>query len=319
MEYDYVQMGTNKLVSSLPDIYTFVLVAEAGSFTKAATQLNVTSSAVSKQIARIEDALSVKLIERTTRNLRLTEPGEKIYSHCKNVISATRDMFDAAEGFSATPSGLVRVSVPKAFGRQVIGPLIPQFLSRYPEIDVHLMVTDRAIDPIFDNVDLIISITNQPDEGLATRKIKKIPQVLCASPDYLKKRGAPSHPKELVDHDCLYLGENKSDCLWKFKNASGECTVKVSGRYIINHSELRMDGVLNHLGIGCFPEFAASQLLNDGKIVKVLEDWEFVGLYQGYACIQYLSSRYVAPKNRAFIDFIIEKIGANWGPYSRAL
>ncbi len=295
----------NNPLDNLTDMAVFARVVDAGSFSGAARQLGLTPSAVSRQVARLEAALHVRLLERSTRSLRLTEAGSAALTRCQALVAAAREVMALADTQSATPRGLVRISMPKAFGRQVIHPLMPAFLARYPEVDVQLIITDRLIDPLQEAVDLAIRLTDTPPPGLAGRPLMPIRHLLCASPAYLAQQGTPTHPRELAAHSCLYLGEDERDRHWRFQKDGSETTVRVSGRYVANHSEVRLDGALQHLGVASLPEFTARASLASGALVSVLSDWRHLTDYAGTAWLLYPPNRYLPAKLRVWIDFVV--------------
>ncbi|WP_225869937.1 LysR family transcriptional regulator [Glaciimonas sp. PCH181] len=297
-------MGNNRFIKLLPDMAVFVRVVETGSFSAAALELGLTPSAVSRQVTRLEQSLSVRLLERTTRKLRLSEPGKEAYRDCQKMVAAAKSAMDVAQQFVSLPQGLIRVSMPKAFGKTVISPLMPAFLQQYPEVDVQLILTDRQPDLNNDDVDLAIYMTDNPPDGVVARPLMQVTQVLCATPRYLAEHGTPDHPGALSGHNCIYLGETANDAEWHFRRGGETTTIKVHGRYIANHSGVRLDGILQHLGIGCLPHFTATAALEEGLIVRVLTDWEFLAAYQGTAFLQYLPNRYMALKMRVFIDYL---------------
>lgn len=302
-------MRTNELMSMLPDIAVFVRVVETGSFSEAARQLGVTPSSISRQVARLEQRLGVRLLVRTTRTLRLSESGTEAFRCAQDMLMSARGVLDVADRFMREPEGLVRVSMPKAFGRQVIHPLMPAFLARYPKVDVQLIFNDRMLDPVADEVDLAIHATDAPPPGLVGRVLMPIRHRLCATRDYLERAGAPGHPQDLLLHSCLYLGETPDDCRWQFRREGVTETVRVHGRYVVNHSEVRLEGVLNHLGIGSLPEFTAHAALQDGRIVQVLPDWEFLTpAYYGSAWLLYPANRHLPPKVRVMVDYLVEQV-----------
>jgi DNA-binding transcriptional LysR family regulator len=301
-------MSINNSLDSLPDMAAFARVVEAGSFSEAARQLGVTPSAVSRQVARLEGVLRVRLLERTTRKLRLTEAGTAAYTRCQTLVAAAREVLALSDTNTATPRGLVRISMPKAFGRQVVHPLMPAFLQQYPEVDVQLVITDRTVDLYEDAIDLAIRITDAPPPGLAGRPLMRIPHLACATPQYLAAQGMPSHPRELARHSCLYLGDVERDRHWRFRRAGDEVSVKVSGRYVANHSEVRLEGALNHLGIASLPEFTARASLARGDLVTVLSDWEHMTDYAGMAWLLYPPNRFLPPKLRVWIDYLADNV-----------
>ncbi|OHC73584.1 MAG: transcriptional regulator [Rhodoferax sp. RIFCSPLOWO2_12_FULL_60_11] len=303
-------MSINSPLENLPDMVVFARVVDAGSFSGAARQLGLTPSAVSRQVARLEGGLRVRLLERTTRKLRLTEAGSAAFTRCQALVAAAREVMALSDSQSATPRGLVRVSMPKAFGRQVVHPLMPAFLARYPEVDVQLIITDRTVDLFEESVDLAIRITDAPPPGLAGRPLTTIRHLVCASSQYLAAHGTPAHPRDLAQHSCLYLGEDERDRHWRFQRGAEEATVRVSGRYVANHSEVRLDGARQHLGIASLPEFTAREALARADLVTVLDDWEHKTDYAGTAWLLYPPNRFLAAKLRAWIDFLVAALGS---------
>jgi DNA-binding transcriptional LysR family regulator len=298
-------MSINNPLDSLPDMAVFARVVDAGSFSGAARQLGITPSAVSRQVARLEAVLRVRLLERTTRKLRLTEAGAAAYTRCQAMVAAAREVLALSDTHTASPRGLVRVSMPKAWGRQLVHPLMPGFLRQYPEVDVQLVITDRAVDLFEESIDLAIRITDAPPPGLAGRPLMSVRHLVCASPQYVAERGTPAHPRDLAQHSCLYLGEDERDRHWRFKRGGEQTTVKVSGRYAANHSEVRLDGALQSLGIASLPEFTARAALAAGELVAVLGDWEHGTDYAGTAWLLYPPNRFLPAKLRVWIDYLV--------------
>ncbi|SDJ21139.1 LysR family transcriptional regulator [Variovorax sp. OV700] len=307
-------MGTNSFLKVLPEMVTFLRVAELGSFSAAADLLGMTPSAASRQVKRLEKEIGVQLIQRTTRQLRLTEPGVEAFARCRELVLAAQGTMDIAQQFSKKPSGLVRISAPKAFARRVLHPHILDFLQRHPEVDVQLIVDDRNIDPIREGVDLVVRLTTKPPEGLVARQLMPVAHILCASPRYLAEGNAIEHPRDLLAHSCLSLGEHERDNHWCFrKGDEDEAEVVVRGRYVSNHSEVRLEAALAGLGVACVPAFMAQQALKDGSVVQVLADWAFQGNYHGHAYILYPPSRFTVPKCRVLIDHLLDAMATQGG------
>ncbi len=302
-------MSINDSLESLPDMAAFARVVDAGSFSAAAREMGMTPSAVSRQVARLESVLRVRLLERTTRKLRLTEAGSAAYGRCQALVAAARDVLALSDSNSATARGLVRISMPKAVGRQVVHPHMASFLQHYPEVNVQLVITDRTVDLFQEAIDLAISITDSPPPGLAARPLVRIRHLVCASPTYLAAHGTPAHPRDLVQHSCLYLGEDAQDRHWRFRRGVEDERIKVSGRYIANHSEVRLEGALSHLGIASLPEFTARDSLASGALVTVLADWEHATDYAGMAWLLYPPNRFLPTKLRVWIDFLVARLG----------
>ena len=306
-------MSTNQTLGLLTEMVVFVKVVELGSFSAAARQLGSTPSATSRAVARLEKALGTRLLQRSTRKLRLSESGHEIHARCLDMVHAAQAVMAASGQLNPEPQGLVRLSVPKAVGRFVIHPHIPDFLARYPKVNVLLRLDDRYVDLIDDQVDLAIRITDSPSPGLMGRHLFDIHHLLCASPRYLQQRGTPLHPHDLKAHDCIFLGEEPGDARWKFQQGSKQLSVQVKGRYAVNHTGARLDAVLQHLGIGSLPFFTARHALQQGQIVQVLPDWEFLANYSGQAWLLYPPTRHLAPKLSAFIQFMAERLAQEPG------
>lgn len=318
-EQDYCVVGTNSFLKVLPEMVTFVRVAELGSFSAAADLLGMTPSAASRQVKRLEKEIGVQLLQRTTRQLRLTEPGAEAFARCRELVLAAQGAMEIGQQFAAGPSGLVRISAPKAFARRVLHAHVLEFLRRYPDVDVQLIVADRDVDPIREGVDLVVRLTTKPPEGLVARRLMPVAHILCASPRYLAAHGPIEHPGDLAAHSCLSLGEHERDNHWRFGREEGdkkkkkdeEAEVIVRGRYVSNHSEVRLEGALADLGVAVVPAFVAQQALDAGSLVRVLPGWEYRGNYRGHAYILYPPNRFMAPKCRALVDHLVSALSAS--------
>ena len=246
-------MSTNQSISLLQEMAIFVKVVETGSFSETARQLGNTPSAISRAISRLEHALGTRLLQRTTRKLRLSESGKQVYAYCLEMVNAAQAVIDNSGKFNSEPHGTVRISVPKAVGHYLLHPHIPEFLERYPKVDVQMLLEDKLIDFIDDEIDLAIRITNEPSLGLKGRKLIEIDHVIVATAEYLEKNGMPQQPQDLKEHQCIYLGEQASDSKWKFQKENKTTTVSVKGRYSANHTGIRLDAALKHMGIASLP------------------------------------------------------------------
>ncbi|OXX72409.1 LysR family transcriptional regulator [Vibrio anguillarum] len=301
-------MITHRLIALLPDLAAFILVVNEGSFTAAAQKLGVTPSALSKLITRLEQALSVKLFERTTRQLLITQAGKRVYDQSLLMVNAAQQAVELSTSDHTEPAGALTVAAPEAFLNSVLQPLVLPFLTQYPEIQLKLRAADGAIDLFKHNIDVAFKLTDKPDENLVLREIGKTHLVLCASPEYIAARGAPTHPIELTDHDCLYLAETERDHLWDFHKEDEFHTVAVSGRYAVNHSQMRLNGVKNGLGIGIFHDFVIQQALVEGSVVRLLADWTIKSNYYGSIAMQYPQTKYMPARLRVFIDYVTEHL-----------
>lgn len=301
-------MFSHKLLSLLPDLASFILVVNEGSFTAAAKKLGVTPSALSKTIARLESALSAKLFERTTRKLVITQAGQKVYDQSVLMVNAAQQAIDVSQSDHAEPSGSITVAAPEAFLNSVLQPFITPFLVRYPEIQLKVRAVDGEIDLLRMGIDVAFKLTDKPDENLVMKELGPTNLVLCASPDYIAKRGLPYTPGDLEKHDCLYLAETERDNIWDFLKDDEFHTVKVTGRYAINHSQMRLHGVKQGLGIGIFHDFVISEAIEDGSVVPVLSDWTIKSNYHGAVALQYAQTKYMPARLRVFIDYVVKEL-----------
>jgi DNA-binding transcriptional LysR family regulator len=303
-------MNPADLFDLMPDMAVFARVVDAGNFSVAARQLGSTPSTVSRQIKRLEEALATRLLERSTRKIRVTESGLQVYRHCRDMAVAASGAVDAAGRDAGKPQGRVALSAPTAYAKSVIHPLVPAFLAAYPDVDLQLVFTDHDIDPLDSDVDLVIRATSHPPQGLAARPLGRVRWLLCASADYLRERGAPLNPRELAHHDCIHLGETADDHRWRFSKNGETMTVAVRGRYIANHAGARLEAAEGGLGIAALPEFAARDALASGSVQPVLADWDMQArAYQGPVWLLYPPNRFLPAKVRVLIDHLHAHLG----------
>jgi DNA-binding transcriptional LysR family regulator len=298
-------MNPTELFALLPDMATFARVVDAGNFSVAARQLGSTPSTVSRQIKRLEESLGTRLFERSTRSVRVTASGAQVYRYCRDMVGAASGAVDVAGQVVSQPRGKVSVSAPVAFAKSVIHPLIAGFLRRWPDVDVQLVFADREVDPLRDDVDIVIRLTRSPPLGLAARQLGTVKWLLCASPAYLEAHGTPVEPRDLTRHECLYLGETVDDNRWHFRRGTETQSLEVRGRYIANHVGARLDAALQDFGIASLPDFAAVDAIQQGGLMQVLVDWEFEARpYMGPVWLLYPPNRFLPSKVRALIDYL---------------
>ena len=297
-------MRTSELLPLLPDLAVLVDVVEAGSFSAAARLQGSTPSAVSRQIARLEAALGVKLLERSTRRLHLTSGGQEVLRHARTMLEAARAACDGAARHASSVTGRVRLAAPKAALRQLIHPQLPALLQAYPQLTLELQVTDQVVDLIADGVDIALRL-GDPPPGYVARPFMEVRTLLYAAPAYLAAHGMPQHPAELVRHSCLHLAELPGDDEWCLVRGNERVVVNVRGRYACNHSEMRREAAEWGLGIACLPDFSVRQQLVEGSLQPVLPGWQLLGRYQGSSWLVYHADRYRSPRVRAVVDYLL--------------
>lgn len=298
-------MGKTDFADVLPEMVTFVRVAQLGSFSAAGRLMHMTASGVSKQVTRLEDVLGVQLFRRTTRQLHLTDIGMEVFHKCSELVSAAQGALQVTERFMTRPQGLVRLSAPKAFAKHVLHPAILDFLDKYPDVDVQLQVTDRVVCPIQESVDLVVRLTKEPPLNLVSRPLMQVEHILCASPAFLANNHPIVMPMDLVGIKCLYIGEKDRDNWWIMNRGDEKQTVIVEGRYVANHSEMRLEAIIRGVGLGCVPDFVARKALDEGKVVRVLSEWEVDTNYHGTAQLLWARNKFIAPKCRVLIDHLV--------------
>lgn len=294
-------MDTNKLIPLLAEMAVFVTVVEEGSFANAAVKLGVAPSSVSRSLRRLETALKEQLLERTTRQMRLTATGQEVFHLCQTMLGQAKLAVSAAHANKEAIAGPLRVAVPKALAKQVLMSPILTFAKQYPNVNLTLKVEDRYLDPIHDDVDVVIHITPNPVEGLVAVTLAPCQLVLCASPVYLAKHGTPAHPNDLRHHQCLCLGESPKDRIWRMTQGTQTVAAPVSGHLAVNHSEIRRQAVLEGLGISLFPEFVVRNECQQGVLQPILSEWQLAGSYQGQIVAQYPQSPFIPSQVKAFV------------------
>ena len=287
------------------ELQAFISVVDQGGFTGAADRLGLSKSAVSKHVSALEARLGARLLNRTTRRVSPTEIGMLYYDRVRKVLADATAADELVTAHQQNPRGQLRVSAPMSFANRHLSPLIAEFLCRYPEMSVDLVLDDRQVDLIKDGFDLAVRIGILQDSALMSRKIAGTLMRLVASPDYLERTGRPERPEDLSSHDLLHYSFATTGHFWRIRTNSGEERhVRSGGRLIANNGDILLEAALAGLGIVQSPSFFLGDLLQTGKLVEVLPD-----LDQPIIEVQivYPPGRYVQPKTRAFIDYLVEQ------------
>jgi DNA-binding transcriptional LysR family regulator len=288
------------------EMNAFVRVAERGSFAAAASDLGLTPSALSKLVTRIEDRLGVRLLTRTTRKLALTAEGELFVARSRDILASIEAAEAEVTAASERPRGHLRVSVGTAVAKQILGPTLPVFLDRYGDITVELHVSDRQVDLVAEQIDVAIRSGALGDSTLVARKIGEATRVICASPRYLEKHGSPRVPADLLAHNCLTL-PGPAWAQWPFHTHEGINRLAVSGTFISDNADLLLDVAVAGLGIARLADFMVARAVQQGALVRLLEDSHVPESFPLHALT--VPGRHRAPRIRAFIDFVAEQFG----------
>lgn len=292
------------------EMRAFAAVVDGGSFVRAAEALDMSKPTVSRYIGDLERRLGVRLLQRTTRQLSLTEEGRVFYGRCKSVLADLEVAEAEITSQSVAVRGPIKLNVPVSFGVQELAPLWPAFMSRYPEVALDITLSDRVVDLVEEGYDLAVRIARLPNSSLVSRKLAATRMVLCASPGYLRKQGKPRHPSDLADHAVIAYSLLASGDQWEFSGPEGRIAVQVRPVLRTNSGDTCIAAARKHKGIIFQPSFMVSADLDSGALVELLPQYgalEF-GIYAVYP-----SRQHVSPKVRAMIDFLAEALaGARW-------
>lgn len=296
-------MSTLFAMRNLNALLVFVKVAETRSFTLAAQRLGLTSSAISKSIARLEQELGVKLLTRSTRLVNLTGEGASFFERCQQILTEIEEAESAVTSATATPKGRLRLQMPVGFGRRVVAPKIWEFTQRYPELSVDIELSDRQVDLTYEAVDAIIHIGEVTDERVIAHKLCNLSFGAYASPDYLVKHGTPKSPDDLDHHQCMgYLlpmtGDHRE---WHFTKNGKDFSRVVSGALNINNAETLLEAAIAGAGIVMVSDFIAGHALRSGKIQRILSEYVVAG---PAVSIVYLPRSTLAAKVRVFVEYL---------------
>jgi DNA-binding transcriptional LysR family regulator len=293
------------MTDSADPMRVFVAAIDHGGFTPAADSLELTPSAVSKIIGRLEDRLGVRLLNRTTRRIDLTPEGETYLSSARFILAEIDEM-EAAVGQSSTrPKGLLRVNTGTAFAVHALMPVLPVFLAQYPEINLTIDVTDRRIDVVAERADIAIRTGPLGDGSLMVRKIADMRRVIVAAPSYLERFGRPVAPADLANHSCLLLSDQPSLARWPFLIEDEPVSLEVSGRVAVGSADALMRLALAGGGIARLGDVVVAEALRTGALVPLLQDFHVVD--PGPISAVYPAGRHRAPKVRVFIEFLVEQ------------
>ncbi|TVT78127.1 MAG: LysR family transcriptional regulator [Denitromonas halophila] len=282
----------------------FCAVVEAGGFAAAATQLGVSTSAVSRHVAQLETHLNVRLLNRTTRKVSATDAGQAYFERCVQLLIDLDETEAAVAGEAHRPTGRLRLSAPIALSIHRLAPALAAFQQRYPEVTLDVALSDNVADFVDEGLDLAIRAGRLGSDNLVARRIDTARLVLAASPAYLKTHGVPMHPEALADHNCLGYSYAATGNLWQFEGAQGEtCAVRINGAVRANNGMLLAEMAACGDGIVHVPDFLARPLLDSGRLEALLPEWSYRELPIHAV---YPSRRYLSAKVQAMVGFLTD-------------
>ncbi|MCP3700036.1 MAG: LysR family transcriptional regulator [Aliivibrio sp.] len=282
----------------------FVRIAATHNISQAGQELSLSPAVSSAYISKLENALGVRLIHRTTRKVSLTEEGVAFLPHAEEVIESVEAARSSVGGGNKIPSGVLRVSAPASFGRMHLIPAMQEFMKAYPGLKVDYRLSDSIIDLVEGGFDVAIRNAELKDSSLVARKLASDTRIVCASPDYLLKFGNPSHPLDLMEHNCVNLTGLET---WIFDTPEGSLSIKPKGEFKADNGEAVRDASVYGLGITVCSTWCCYDHLQRGELVPILNSFPLVSDTAIWAV--YPSSRLLAPKVRAFIDFFSDYFG----------
>ncbi len=295
-------------MSYFDNIRTFVRVYELGSMSAAGRDLRISPAVTSSRISQLEEHLSVRLFQRTTRSLTPTEQGRAFYSGACAVLESVENAEAQVVNITENPKGSLYVAAPLGVGRRLVAPQVPAFLKLYPEVSVRLRLTDRKVDLTTEGLDLAFFLGKPEDSNLRIRKFADVERVLCASPRYLKKRGHPSDGNELIadGHECLNLRfPGATEFQWRLTTSEGPKRFRVTGRYESDDGDVLTDWALAGHGVALKPVFEVAEHLKTGRLVPVATKTPPEPIQM--ACL-FTHRRRQDPKTRLFMEFMIERV-----------
>lgn len=303
-------------MDKLQAMQLFVRVVDSGSFTAGAEQMGISRALASKLIQNLEDTLGVRLLNRTTRRLSLTDPGKNYHQRVGELLAGLAETEAEVAQLQVEPRGRLRVSAPMAFAVRHLAPAVAEFQRRHPRLELELSLSDRLVDLVEEGFDMAIRIGRLADSTLVARRIAPTRLVAVAAPAYLAARGTPTQPSDLARHDGLVYTLVPRGEEWAFERGGERVNVRIAGTLHVNSSDFLAAAAVEGCGVTLVPSFVAADALRDGRLVRVLPDWTplpDVAIYAVYA-----QTRALPAKTRLLIDFLVERFGAT-PPWERDL
>ncbi|MGV4877167.1 LysR family transcriptional regulator [Acetobacter indonesiensis] len=282
----------------------FARVVETASFTRAATTLKISRSTISTAIQELEARVGTQLLVRTTRSVSVTPDGAAFYDHCVRLVADVEEVETLFQQDSIRPRGLLRVDLPGRIGRLIVAPALPNFLEHYPDINIELGMTDRAVNLIEDGIDCVLRVGPLQDSGLIGRKVGDLALINVASPTYLERYGSPASPEDLGHHHIIRYASPSSGRVenWEWVENGEVCQMPVKGRVTVNSAEASIACCLAGLGIIQIPAFDVKKHLVEGHLQEVMPDWRAESLPM---TILYPHRKHLSRRVQAFVEWII--------------
>lgn len=292
-------------LENLTGMLAFVRAAEARSFTAAARALGISPSGVSKAISRLEAAFSVRLMHRTSRSVTLTPEGSAFYERCRQIVAELEDAEQHLSAVRQLPRGRLRITLPLSLGRLYLARLLPEFLARFPEVEVQASATDRMVDLVEEGFDVAVRLGEPPDSRLVARQLLAGTLVTCAAPSYLERYPVPKRPEELSTHNCIRFVVPSTGIArdWLFRSRDKTYSVPVTGNLMLDHAECLVEAATAGTGIIQISSYVTGPAIEAGLLCPVLCEYQVVSPAMW---VIYPQNRHLTPRVRVFVDFLLE-------------
>lgn len=297
-----LRVSNYRNLNNLPAMVAFAAAVDRGSLTAAGKSLGRSKAAISRQIAELEERLGVQLLQRTTRSIALTPAGNDFYARCSTIIETALEAQSEVTALDSKPKGMLRVTLPLAFTVLQAGSLIPELLDRFPELRLDVMLSDRKVDLLEEGFDVAFRLGDPMDQSLVALHLGDCKLVVCGSPKYLKKRGTPAKPSDLVKHECIVETGDDGSAVWMVGKGKA---VKINGRLRTNNGQIARAAALAGHGLAFLPSFIVHEDLKSGQLRAVLTEYLDM-LYPMYAVFP--QNRRSSAKVRAFVDVLKETL-----------
>jgi DNA-binding transcriptional LysR family regulator len=281
----------------------FVRVVEAGSLSAAARAIPMSLTSVSRHLSALETQFGMQLLRRTTRHIALTNEGRLFFERAKSILAELDEVGTLLSMGRSEPAGRLRIAAPTLLGRTVIAPLLPCFLARHAAVAVELLLIDRAVNLVEEDIHLAIRVGRLPDSALVARKLGDVRMIVCAAPSYIERRGTPCSPDELRQHDCLVFSDQLGPVDWRFKSAGTRHSARITGRLWANALDVLTAAAIDGAGIVRTPSWQVAEDIQSGRLRRILQDYETT---PAPVNVLFERARRTSPSVRAFLDYLVE-------------
>lgn len=295
-------------MDKLETIKVFLEAAECQSFVAASRKLDLSAPTVTRSIAQLEHTMGVRLFNRTTRQVRLTDSGARFFEDAKKILEDLEQAEATAAGSYATPKGVLSITAPVLFGQKHVAPILTEYLALNPAVEVRAIFHDRVDNILDEGLDVAIRIGHLKDSSLYAIEVGSTRRIVCGSPDYFDKHGVPQHPDDLVNHEIILAVPAEPSTTWRFESPSGKISVKMSSRLHCNQNGVAIEAARQGFGIARLMSYQVGDEIQKGSLKRILQDFEPEALPVN---IIHLEGRQANAKIKSFIDLAVARLKVN--------